>query len=81
MVIIDTIMSVLNDCWCDKLDFLIVDGNSTDATRELAEKEGATIYLEKRKGYGSAYKTGFAIAPGEIIADSYTHHRAHETDS
>ena len=65
--IVDTIRSVPNDGWCDKLDILIVDGNSTDATRELAEKEGATVHLEKRKGYGRAYKTGFAIAPGEII--------------
>ena len=65
--IVDTIRSVPNDGWCDKLDFLIIDGNSTDATRELAEKEGATVYLEKRKGYGRAYKTGFSIAPGEII--------------
>ena len=47
--IVDTIRSVPNDGWCDKLDFLIIDGNSTDATRELAEKEGATVYLEKGK--------------------------------
>ena len=65
--IVDTIRSVPNDGWCEKLDFLIIDGNSTDATRELAEKEGAAVYLEKRKGYGRAYKTGFDIAPGEII--------------
>ena len=28
--IVDTIRSVPNDGWCEKLDFLIVDGNSTD---------------------------------------------------
>ena len=65
--IVDTIRSVPNDGWCDKLDFLIVDGNSTDRTCELAEGEGATVYNESRKGYGRAYKTGFAIAPGEVI--------------
>ena len=65
--IVDTIRSIPNDGWCDKLDFLIIDGNSTDRTRELAESEGATVYLEPRKGYGRAYKTGFAMAPGEII--------------
>jgi glycosyltransferase involved in cell wall biosynthesis len=65
--IVDTIRSVPNDGWCEKLDFLIIDGNSTDATRELAKNEGAEVYLEKRKGYGRAYKTGFATAPGDII--------------
>ena len=40
--IVDTIRSVPNDGWCEKLDFLIVDGNSSDKTRELAEEEGAS---------------------------------------
>jgi len=65
--IVDTIRSVPNDGWCEKIDFLIVDGNSTDRTRELAEGEGATVYIEPRKGYGRAYKTGFAMAPGDVI--------------
>ena len=65
--IVDTIRSVPNDGWCEKLDFLIIDGNSSDKTRELAEQEGATVYLEPRRGYGRAYRTGFAMAPGEII--------------
>ena len=65
--IVDTIRSVPNDGWCDRLDFLIIDGNSTDSTRELAKAEGATVYLEPRKGYGRAYKTGFSMAPGDII--------------
>ncbi len=60
--IVDTIRSVPNDGWCEKLDFLIIDGNSSDKTRELAEGEGADVYLEKRKGYGRAYKTGFSMA-------------------
>ena len=44
--IVDTIRSIPNDGWCEKLDFLVVDGNSTDRTRELAEEEGASVYLE-----------------------------------
>ena len=48
--IVDTIRSVPNDGWCEKLDFLIIDGNSTDKTRELAAQEGATVYLEPRNG-------------------------------
>ncbi|MEC9146648.1 MAG: glycosyltransferase family 2 protein, partial [Candidatus Thermoplasmatota archaeon] len=65
--IVDTIRSIPNDGWCDRLDFLIIYGNSTDRTRELAEGEGATVYLEPRKGYGRAYKTGFSMAHGDII--------------
>ena len=38
--IVDTIRSIPNDGWCEKLDFLIVDGNSSDRTRELAAEEG-----------------------------------------
>ena len=59
--IVDTIRSIPKGNWCEKIDFLIVDGNSTDRTRELAEKEGANVYLESRKGYGRAYKTGFSM--------------------
>ena len=65
--IVDTIRSIPNDGWVKRLDFLIIDGNSTDMTRELAEQEGATVYLEDRRGYGRAYRTGFEMAQGEII--------------
>ncbi len=50
------------------LEIMIVDGLSTDKTIEIAESKGAIIVLEKRKGYGRAYKTGFAQASGDIIA-------------
>ena len=46
---------------------MVIDGNSEDRTRELAEEEGATVYLEGRKGYGRAYRTGFQMAPGQVI--------------
>ena len=39
--IVDTIRSVPNDGWCERLDFLVIDGNSTDRTVELAREEGA----------------------------------------
>ncbi len=65
--IVDTIRSIPNDGWCEKLDFLVIDGNSTDRTRELAEMEGATVYLEHRRGYGRAYRTGFELATGDVI--------------
>jgi glycosyltransferase involved in cell wall biosynthesis len=49
-------------------ELLVVDGRSTDGTPEKARAEGARVLLEPRKGYGRAYRTGFAEARGEIIA-------------
>jgi glycosyltransferase involved in cell wall biosynthesis len=49
------------------LEIIIVDGDSKDNTREIATRKGAQVILEKRKGYGRAYKTGFAHATGDVI--------------
>jgi dolichol-phosphate hexosyltransferase len=49
---------------------LVVDGASTDGTGEIAIREGATVLVERRRGYGRAYKTGFAAATGDVIATS-----------
>ncbi len=49
------------------LEIIIVDGDSKDKTRDIAKNRGAKIILEKRKGYGRAYKTGLPQAKGDII--------------
>jgi glycosyltransferase involved in cell wall biosynthesis len=49
------------------LDIIVIDGNSSDLTREVARTMGARVVIEKRKGYGRAYKTGFCEAKGDII--------------
>jgi dolichol-phosphate hexosyltransferase len=49
-------------------EVLVVDGASTDGTPDLAKAEGARVVIERRPGYGRAYKTGFAAATGEILA-------------
>jgi len=49
------------------LEIIIVDGNSTDKTQEIAKKKGAKVIVESRKGYGRAYKTGMPQASGDII--------------
>ena len=50
-----------------ELEILIIDGDSKDKTREIAKNKGAKIIVEKRKGYGRAYKTGLPLATGDII--------------
>lgn len=49
-------------------EVLVIDGASTDGTAAIATAEGARVIVERRKGYGRAYKTGFAAAQGEVIA-------------
>jgi len=48
-------------------EILVVDNASTDRTAEVARELGARVVFEGRKGYGRAYKTGFAKARGDII--------------
>ncbi len=50
-----------------ELEIAIIDGLSKDKTQEIAKKRSAKIILEKRKGYGRAYKTGMSKASGDII--------------
>jgi len=50
-----------------ELEIIIVDGDSKDKTVEIAQKKGAKVIIEKRKGYGRAYKTGLQQATGDII--------------
>lgn len=49
------------------VEVVVVDGESTDRTREVAMARGARVILEPRRGYGRAYKTGFAWARGAIL--------------
>ncbi len=49
-------------------EILVVDTNSKDRTREIAAERGAVVIDEPRRGYGRAYKTGFEMSKGEVIA-------------
>jgi glycosyltransferase involved in cell wall biosynthesis len=48
-------------------EVVVSDNGSTDGSPELAERAGARVVLESRRGYGSAYLAGFAAARGERI--------------
>jgi glycosyltransferase involved in cell wall biosynthesis len=64
----DGIRSVIEQMPAGIVDeVLVVDNASTDRTAEVAKSLGARVVYEGRKGYGRAYKTGFAAARGDII--------------
>jgi glycosyltransferase involved in cell wall biosynthesis len=48
-------------------EVVVVDNASEDDSARLAEKAGARVVREPRRGYGSAYLAGFAAARGEVI--------------
>lgn len=49
-------------------EIVVVDGGSSDRTREIAAESGAKVVLEQRRGYGRAFKVGFENSTSEIIA-------------
>ncbi len=48
-------------------EILTVDTNSRDRTNAIATARGARVVSEPRRGYGRAYKTGFAAARGAYV--------------
>jgi hypothetical protein len=46
---------------------IVVDNGSTDRTSDVARSFGAHVIREDVRGYGRAYKTGFAAATGDLI--------------
>jgi glycosyltransferase involved in cell wall biosynthesis len=45
---------------------IVVDGGSTDGTAEVARAAGATLLVERRRGYGRALMTGVAALPADV---------------
>ncbi len=48
-------------------EVVVVDNNCTDRTAEVARALGARVVAETRRGYGAAYKAGFAAATGDLV--------------
>jgi glycosyltransferase involved in cell wall biosynthesis len=48
-------------------EVVVADNGSEDDSAELAERAGARVVREPRRGYGSAYLAGFAASSGRYI--------------
>lgn len=64
--LLDSLMRV--DYEKDKLEIIVVDGNSTDATMEIVSKYPVKLVTEERLGVNVARNTGIKNSSGEIIA-------------
>jgi len=50
------------------VEIMVIDNGSKDKTRYIANSHMAKVIVQPIKGYGNAYKAGFANATGNIIA-------------
>jgi glycosyltransferase involved in cell wall biosynthesis len=48
-------------------EVVVADNDSEDDSARLAERAGARVVIERRRGYGSAYLAGFAASSGRYI--------------
>ena len=51
-----------------EVEIMVIDNGSKDKTRYIANSHKAKVIVQPIKGYGNAYKAGFANATGNIIA-------------
>jgi glycosyltransferase involved in cell wall biosynthesis len=65
----ETILSVLNQTY-KNIQYILVDGDSTDKTMEIVDKYSDRIDIiihEKDKGQSNAINKGFRMAKGELV--------------
>ncbi|HUT52833.1 MAG TPA: glycosyltransferase family 2 protein [bacterium] len=48
-------------------ELLVVDGHSSDRTREIAEAAGARVVSDHGRGKGDGYRAGLSEARGEVV--------------
>jgi glycosyltransferase involved in cell wall biosynthesis len=61
-------------------EVVVADNDSDDDSAHLAERAGARVVIERRRGYGSAYLAGFAASKGRyiVMADADLTYDFHE---
>ncbi|WP_373696132.1 glycosyltransferase family 2 protein [Actinomycetospora aurantiaca] len=56
------------DALPDGFDAVVADNGSTDGTPDLAQRRGALVVHEARKGYGAAVHAGLEASRTEVVA-------------
>ncbi len=59
--------SVVSDLRIREYEIIVVDGGSSDGTRDVATNLGARTTQQQEPGYGGALKAGFQASDGEYI--------------
>ncbi len=62
-----TIRDIIREAKKHAFEVLVIDGNSEDATRKIAEEEGAIVFQDAGKGKGMAVRLGIEKARGDVI--------------
>ena len=62
-----TIKDVIEGCRPYGDEILVVDGHSTDRTRQIVEAEGIKVILDNKKGKGEALRHSVNFVKGDII--------------
>ncbi len=65
-ILIPRLTALLNNARL-QFEILVVDGGSSDGTREAAATMGARVVAERGKGYAAAIATGFEDARGDWV--------------
>lgn len=50
-----------------RVDVLVVDGNSSDRTRQIAQDKGVRVIVEPRRGKGRAMRTALGLVKADFI--------------
>lgn len=62
-----TIKDIIKEAKKHAFEVLVIDGNSQDATKKIAEEERAKVFQDSGTGKGKAIRLGIEKAQGDII--------------